>query len=42
MSGAVIALFIGLGAILLLGVGGAVYAIIRLTKSDDDGYEPIE
>lgn len=42
LSGPVIALFIGLGAILLLGVGGAIYAIVSLTKSDDDGYEPIE
>ncbi|TID27375.1 hypothetical protein E6O75_ATG00142 [Venturia nashicola] len=42
LSGPVIALFIGLGVILLLGVGGAIYAIFRLTKGDDDGYEPIE
>ncbi|KAE9990997.1 hypothetical protein EG327_000654 [Venturia inaequalis] len=42
LSGPVIALFIALGAILLLGVGGAIYAIARLTKSVDDGYEPIE
>ncbi|QDS67440.1 hypothetical protein FKW77_000400 [Venturia effusa] len=42
LSNPVIALFIGLGVILLLGVGSAIYAIIRLTKNHNDGYEPIE
>lgn len=42
LSGGVIALFLGLGVVLLLGVAGAIYAIVRLTKSEDDGYEPIE
>jgi hypothetical protein len=38
----VIILFVGLGLVLLIGVGGAIYAIVKLTGGNDDGYEPIE
>jgi hypothetical protein len=35
-------LFVGLGAILVFAIGFTIFAIAKVTRSDDDGYEPIE
>jgi hypothetical protein len=35
-------LFAVLGSILFIGIGVTGYAIIKFTKDDHDGYEPIE
>jgi CHASE3 domain sensor protein len=42
LSRGIILLFVGLGAVLVIAIGLTIFGIISVTRSDNDGYEPIE